>query len=334
MIPARTWITRKNLQLFRDFEQGGAVYDRGGATTTMVNCVVTGNSCKQEGGGTCNADDFILGPTATTTFNLHNCLLAGNWADTPGNQGGGHLNRDNGVSELINCTVVLNEAVGNYGGIENVGDAGVLEVQNCIVWGNTDNFDDGVDDQLHFSGDAPGPNEVDQNVVEACSGCFSGSGDNQGGGPGEDPDVVNTTTGMTWVICTYDADTGVSTFTMTVDVTASANTRFFQPESTSPLQLLIKTVAVIPAGADTISCYGKWLDLHTGDPKTGTIYDYHIASGSSAIDYGSTTYLADAQDPCDLNEANGTAEPLPKDLDLNDRREQGSNPDSGAYEIE
>ena len=178
--------------------KGGAVYNRGGSTTTMVNCIVAGNKANSLGGGTCNAIDTAAGfdPTGPTTFNLHNCLLAGNLADTAFNDGGGHLNRNGAVGEMINCTVVKNVAVGNYGGIENVGDAGVLEVQNCIVWGNADGGGNGeIDNQLHFSGTAPQGLEVDGNVIEDCTGtCFPGSGTNKG----DDPVFLDGGTNATW----------------------------------------------------------------------------------------------------------------------------------------
>ena len=119
------------------------------------------------------------------------------------------------------------------------------------------------------------------------------------------------------------------TFNIIAEVTNFSNQRLFQPDGTSPLQLLITSVDSV---ADTISCYGNWTDLHSFETKSGTIFDYHIASGSSAIDYGAVGHLPN--DVCDIDGANGTAEDLPWDLDENDRREQSSNPDSGVYEIE
>ena len=77
-------------------------------------------------------------------------------------------------------------------------------------------------------------------------------------------------------------------------------------------------------GNKKINCYGKWFDCAPEEQKTGTIYDYHIASGSSAIDYGDGDYYPD--DVCELDPVNPTLE---VDLDLVAR---SGNPDSGAYE--
>ena len=74
--------------------------------------------------------------------------------------------------------------------------------------------------------------------------------------------------------------------------------------------------------------------LHKCDPckhqvtvKFGTIFDYHIASGSSAIDFGDGNYLTQANgagDVCDLDNDPLTND-LPLDLDGKESRPNNLN---------
>jgi len=94
--------------------------------------------------------------------------------------------------------------------------------------------------------------------------------------------------------------------------------------------LVIESVDLVN---NKISCYGWWPNAHPGFGSTNaTIFDYHIASGSSAVDFGDTGHLP--LDVCDLdNDTSNPDQKLPQDLDGN-VREQGNppTPDSGAYE--
>ena len=91
---------------------------------------------------------------------------------------------------------------------------------------------------------------------------------------------------------------------------ATPNDLFFQPDKdNSYLQLLIKEIV-----ADTsIVCYGDW-GTTTPVVVTGKFFDYHIDTGSGAINYGDDAYLGwqtGAGDVCDLDGNGEVEEHLP-----------------------
>jgi fibronectin-binding autotransporter adhesin len=100
---------------------GGGVYGSEGAATTLSNCIVTGNSAQSNGGG--------LGNASASTLNLTNCIMSNN--STPF-AGGGLCNFGGSTATLTGCAVSGNSAAGG-GGIYN---QGTLNLNLCVVAGN------------------------------------------------------------------------------------------------------------------------------------------------------------------------------------------------------
>jgi hypothetical protein len=134
-------------------DDGGGIYDLGysyGATNTLNNCILSGNSASGYGGGIANDVNSILivnnstlsGNTASfgggiasdNTLTVNNSTLSGNSATSVAVGGGGGI-WNQGVSTLNNCTLSGNSAPNGYGGGMN-NDAGPLFCTNTIVAGN------------------------------------------------------------------------------------------------------------------------------------------------------------------------------------------------------
>ena len=141
---------------------GGGLYcDNGGPE--LVDCLFTGNFAGAEGGGSsiwggtptlmhCTfTDNEALnaggGMTSTSDATLVNCAFIDNLSATVG---GGMVNV-NCNPNLVNCTFTNNQADAYGGGMYNVGSN--LSIVNCILWGNSDEFGDGEQAQIHtYSG--------------------------------------------------------------------------------------------------------------------------------------------------------------------------------------
>lgn len=94
-----------------------------GATVSLTDCVVSGNTSVSNGGG------IYSGSGATTT--LTNVTLNGN---TAGLGGGGLANQSSATTTLTNCTLSGNTAASG-GGLYNYG--ATLRLTNCTVSGNS-----------------------------------------------------------------------------------------------------------------------------------------------------------------------------------------------------
>ena len=109
------------------FRSNSAVYGGGmynwDTRLWLVNCVFSGNSAANAGGGICNRS---YGNTYLT-----NCMFSGNFAE----EGGGMWN-DRSFQWLSNCTFIGNKA--KYFGGMSSHYGGKLWVSNCILWANTD----------------------------------------------------------------------------------------------------------------------------------------------------------------------------------------------------
>jgi CSLREA domain-containing protein len=100
---------------------GGGIFNGGGGTVNLSNCVISASSGKHGGG---------ISNSFGATVNLTNCTLSGNNA-----WGGGGGGIDNGGTvNLTNCTISGNSAPINGGGIRN---GGTLNLTNCTISGNT-----------------------------------------------------------------------------------------------------------------------------------------------------------------------------------------------------
>ena len=313
--------------------KGGAVYNRIGAETIMVNCVIAGNFSEEEGGGTCNAV-FQGSPATETRLDLHNCLLIGNECDTntTGNldDGGGHFNRNRGKSAMINCTIYANKAGSQYGGVANRDSGSDLDVLNCIAWGNTD-VDGGtstLDAQVAYE-TTVGADDVDKGVIEGCTHCFETGGGTEDN-TGNDPGFADGVSSLTWTSRSYSGEDGLTSFIGLSGLTVNEHVdKLFQPDNTAVEYLLI-----VSNTASTITCLGK--TATTSGPASIFSPFLCVAPGCAFVhaaeDFGDADYLVDAGDPCDLDNDPFT-DVLNRDLYLN-VRDQGDAPDAGVHEVD
>jgi len=258
---------------------------------------------------------------------MHNCLIVGNEASNTTNDldiGGGVFNgwgSDPAIMDLINCTLVGNYAGYRYGGAVNASGNSDLLVQNGIVWDNSDEGSDALDAQLFYAANTLNDDDVDHNLIDDLDIAptrFEQSGNEVN--KEDDPVFVDGGTDKAWTAVAYDTDTGLTTFTVTsITGNSDPNDLFYQADpAKSHLQLLIKVIVA----NTSIVCYGEW----SGSTATGKIFDYHIDTGTGALNYGDSDYYP--ADVCELDPDTIHNE-LRVDLDLVAR---SGDPDSGAYE--
>ncbi len=127
-------------------ENSTRMWDGGGVAcwgkATFTNCIIAGNSAREDGGGiACYRSSQVTFTNCTITANkalwdggglycsgncsLSNCTIAGNSA---GRSGGGVSGGD---ATFTNCTITGNSA--SYGGGMSCYQA---TIKNCIIWGN------------------------------------------------------------------------------------------------------------------------------------------------------------------------------------------------------
>jgi parallel beta-helix repeat protein/predicted outer membrane repeat protein len=106
---------------------GGGIRIVGGASPTVADCAVSGNTATLRGGGIYAAGS----PT------IHNCRIGANAAET-----GGGMYIVGGKLTIINCTFSGNVATGSGGGIYSIGATPVLF--NCTLSENSASFTGGI----------------------------------------------------------------------------------------------------------------------------------------------------------------------------------------------
>ncbi len=154
--------------------QGGGVQNDD--TLTMTGCVVSNNSASGGGGGgiaifgasTTVTDCEISGNTATgggggilyggTLLTLNNCTISGN--TTTGLTGGGIFN--GGSSNLTNCTISGNAATGTSSGGGGMSNSGSSTLTNCTMSGNTASLNGGG---ILIFNNATGPTTLRNTIV-------------------------------------------------------------------------------------------------------------------------------------------------------------------------
>lgn len=311
-------------------DKGGGVYGHKRAHIWMVNCVLAGNSAKEEGGGACSN-------SAITTFEMHNCLVIGNVTDDPSgslDDGGGHFNRGLSTSKLVHCTFAKNYAGSQYGGVGNRDEDSNLDVHNCVFWKNDDG-DGGtnvLDEQIAFEDGTV--EDVQNSVVEGCSGgCFDGGTTNTDADPTFLFDDGAGGTTFTISFDSYDSTTGQSKLTFTETVSNDEHNGRFLVVPDGNLEFGTRIVDTINNGIlnDEFIVWGDWSLL--GDSVvTAELWDFHLDTGSSAIDQGKDT-LVPITDECDIDGDGTLDEDLPEDF-FGNAREQGDAPDAGVHEKE
>jgi len=106
---------------------GGGIFALGGSLRSF-DCIVNGNSAMMNGGGIA----FISG---VTNSSLVNCLISGNSAD-----GGGGIFAEGmippTVPVFVTCTIRGNKAASAGGGVMNSSSGTTPNFQNCIIWSN------------------------------------------------------------------------------------------------------------------------------------------------------------------------------------------------------
>ncbi len=110
---------------------GGGLQLNAHCHATIENCVVSGNSSVEAGGGVFSCGDMVNHNTLT----MMNCVLRDN-SVTDGTGEGGGLFSIATAANLVCCTIV-----GNGAGLQGGGICAALlssvDTRNCIVWGNT-----------------------------------------------------------------------------------------------------------------------------------------------------------------------------------------------------
>ena len=118
------------------YDEGGGIYNDEGCTLTLAYCTVTGNTAGNNGGAILNRGNLTLA----------DCTVNGNAADN----GGGIYNYEGSTLRLLYCTVTVNTAGYNGGGIFNRGNLGLGD---CTVNGNAADNGGGI-----FQAEASGTN--------------------------------------------------------------------------------------------------------------------------------------------------------------------------------
>ncbi len=116
---------------------GGAITEYG-ATLTVQNCMIKGNTAEGYSGG---GGIFGNGGALTVT----GCTFSGNAAVDKSNNGSGGGIYSGGMATVTSCTFVGNSAGDGGGGIYNsVSSNAPITVTNCLFTGNTANTGGGV----------------------------------------------------------------------------------------------------------------------------------------------------------------------------------------------
>ncbi len=140
-------ITAGNATIYGFHYLGGGMFNYD-SSPTVTNCIFTGNSVDDSGGGINNynyssptvtnctfSDNSAWGGGGMYNYNssttVTNCTFSGNWADV----WGGGIYNSNSSPTLTNCTFSGNWADIWGGGMYNADDSD-LNIANCILWGN------------------------------------------------------------------------------------------------------------------------------------------------------------------------------------------------------
>lgn len=137
--------------------QGGGVCNF--ATTTLVNCTISGNTATDGGGGGLYNDP-------TGQLKAYGCTISDN---SSSNEGAGVFNR--GTAYLSGCTISGNSNQDVGGGVWN-GQADTMTISGCTIRGNTANVGGGLEND----GTATVTDcTISQNTADDGGGVFNGA---------------------------------------------------------------------------------------------------------------------------------------------------------------
>ncbi|MHC4127703.1 MAG: right-handed parallel beta-helix repeat-containing protein [Planctomycetota bacterium] len=238
---------------------GGGMFNSGGTDPTVTNCKFSENSAHNAGGMSNSGSS----PTVTTcTFSLN----------TASNNGGGMFNGGGSAPTVTDCTFSGNMASGSGGGMFNITGSSPM-VNNCTFSGGTAGNNGGG---MYNQGRDP--------TVVNCT--LSGNEATRGGG------MYNTSSSPTVTNCTFSGNTASDNGG---GVRNSVNS---SPTVTNCI-LWADSPDEIVGGTPDVS----YTDVQGGFPGTGNIDadpmfvdagngDYHLVSGSPAIDAGHNWAIA------------------------------------------
>jgi predicted outer membrane repeat protein len=150
---------------------GGGMYNNRWSAPTITNCQFFGNTANN-GGGVCNGRACMAV--------LRNCTFSGNRAKN----GGGMFIEDRWEhpdpnillyrdSQLVNCTLSMNDAAEYGGGIWNSKECNPKLI-NCVLWGNSDNTGTGELAQIYGVRNAR-VSDIEHSCIQGWTGQFGGT---------------------------------------------------------------------------------------------------------------------------------------------------------------
>lgn len=269
---------------------GGSPDDNGGgitasnidASVVISNCYISGNTASASGGG------LYLNAASPT---LVNCILSGNKA---GANGGAIAAFNGSTASLINCVIAENMASGGNGGGMYV-DASSPILTNVIISGNRDtaaiyegttDADPTLDYCLfynnlnghYYDADIPG-NYTD---VATLMGAVAEVTNSVEGDPLFFMDGVSAIAGSWDAGAVYDGGSGTTTLSATGAFAGRDLVgRLVAPDTTTPIA---REALIIANDDNTLTVAGDASSSWADNGDAYKIVDYHIESGSPAID--------------------------------------------------
>ena len=310
-------------------DYSGAAIRCNGASPTIVNCIIIGNSAEGGGGGGISCDDS-RGPT------IQNCLVSGNNAKF-----GGGICCYYSSPTITNCSIIGN--YGKYGGGVYCG-RNAPTISNCNISGNM--YDgDFNGSQFHGGG---GIFCIFSDIVLNNSLINRNSTNGFGGGilvDGGDQTIINSTitensAGSSTQVYLRPSGGGIAGLRGHIEVHNCilwGDQAIGEPENEIFLWTYTSVSTATVSYSNIQGGYSGTGNIRTNplfvDPING---NYHLLPNSPCIDMGDNNSIP--LDTADLDGDGNTTEPIPFDLDNKPRIVDGNSDskatvDMGAYEF-